>query len=321
MQARTPEAIGRAALAVLDRSKATARNRGVDARLLILGYVLQRFLHRLSVSSRSSEFVLKGGMMMPLLGAGNRPTQDIDTHSHIDLDEAGAREVMREICLTPPVEEDGVVFDPDGMTVDEIRDGLMPGFRVSISATVHPAGGRPSIFSVKVDLCFGDVITPEPVFAELESAIKGFDPIRVSVYPWPTVVAEKLHALARHGESTSRMKDLYDIALISRSVPVGGADLVAAISATFRQWGDTDPLRAAALLTPAFADLVDDQWRRFVARKAPGALDMGDARAVVEEIRGFALPALEAAAAGEGHDGDWVPGVGWATSPASAPGR
>ena len=314
MQPRTPEAIGKAALSAIDRLKATAKATGADAQLLILRYLMQRFLHRVSVGPFSETLVFKGGMMMPLLGAGTRPTEDIDGHSHVALDVEQARALIAAICDTPPTQEDGVVFDGSTIRVDEIRDGVMPGYRATVGASMHPAGGRPALWRIKLDLCFGDVITPEPVLADLPSALKGFDPVRVSVYPWPTVVAEKLHALARHGVSTTRVKDLYDLVLISRAVSMGGRQLSAAVANTFRQWGDTPPGAALDLLCDGFADSKKVLWSRFVARKAANTLDLGEIRDVVAEIAAFASPALEAAARGVELEMDWVPGSGWEAS-------
>ena len=234
-----------------------------------------------------------------------------------------AKVLIATICDTLPTQEDGVTFDATAIRLDEIRDGVMPGYRATVGASMHPAGGRPATWRIKLDLCFGDVITPDPVFADLPSALKGFDPVRVSVYPWPTVVSEKLHALARHGVATTRMKDLYDVVLVSRSVSMGGRQLSAAVANTFRQWGDTPPQAALDLLCDRFADLKADLWSRFSARKGANTLDLGDIREVVEEIRGFASPALEAASAGVDLDMEWVPGEGWGPSPApgEVPGR
>ena len=319
---RDPEAIGRTGLAVLDRLKATARNRGEDARLLIVRYMLQRFLHRMSASDGGDTLVIKGGMMMPLLGAGTRPTEDIDGHSHVALDIGQASALLAGICGTDPAEEDGVEFDAAGMRIQEIRDGLMPGFRATVTGSITPVGGKPTRVPIKIDICFGDVITPEPTWAELPSVVKGFAPVRVSVYPWPTVVAEKLHALARHGVFTTRLKDLYDLVLISRSVTIDGADMSSAIANTFGQWGNTPPGDAASVLVPSFAADRSDDWDRYLKKKGANTLDMPGLRDVVAEIRGFAAPALEAAAAGQDLEGSWIPGGGWdGMSGPSAPSR
>ena len=52
-----------------------------------------------------------------------------------------------------------------------------------------------------------------------------------------TVIAEKLEALTTLGLLNSRMKDYYDLALLSRVYPFNGAHIVDAIVATFRNLG------------------------------------------------------------------------------------
>ena len=314
MRTRTDEEIGRAATSVLDRIKSTAKARGEDAQLLIVRYALQRFLHRLSIGPHADLVVIKGGMMMPLLGAGSRPTEDIDGHSNVELDADGVAAVLGAVCATPPDEEDGVVFDASSLRVVEIRDGDMPGFRAFLSAEIRPNGGKPTRLPIKVDLCFGDVITPDPVHAELPSAVRGFAPVRVAVYPWPTVVAEKLHALARHGFATTRVKDLYDIALISRSVDIDGGELASAIASTFSQWGNTSPAIPLRILVPEFADAKRRAWADFLRKKGANAEEMSDIRVVVSEIEAFARPALEAAVDGKDLEGFWLHGEGWRTT-------
>lgn len=57
------------------RSKARAEARGTDE-LLVL-YVLERFLYRLSISEFRDQFVLKGGMLLAAFDE-RRPTRDVD---------------------------------------------------------------------------------------------------------------------------------------------------------------------------------------------------------------------------------------------------
>jgi hypothetical protein len=56
----------------------------------------------------------------------------------------------------------------------------------------------------------------------------------LQAYPRETVIAEKLEALTALGLLNSRMKDYYDIALLSRLYSFEGEHLMEAIVATFR---------------------------------------------------------------------------------------
>ena len=171
---------------------------------------------------------------------------------------------------------------------------------------------------MKLDLCFGDEITPDPVHAELPPALGGFEPVRIAVYPWPTVVAEKLHAIARHGVFTTRLKDFFDIVLIARSVEMDGGDLSRAIRNTFLRWEDTPPSAASDVLVPTFAEERADDWTRFLRKKELSSPDMTHLSEVVQEISAFAEAPLQAASDGVDLESDWMPGQGWSDRPSGA---
>jgi hypothetical protein len=130
-------------------------------------------------------------------------------------------------------------------------------------------------------------------------------------YPKETVVAEKLEALTALGLLKSRMKDFYDLALLSRMYPFEGELLVKAISATFHHRGAT--IEAAPIgLTPAYCDdpARAIQWRAFV-RRSRFSEEAGEPVRLVTEIRQFALPVLSVTAAGNPFKALWKPGGPW----------
>jgi hypothetical protein len=59
----------------------------------------------------------------------------------------------------------------------------------------------------------------------------------IKAYSKQTVIVEKLEALTTLGLLNSRLKDYYDLALVSRVYPFNGAHIVDAIVATFRNRG------------------------------------------------------------------------------------
>ena len=130
-------------------------------------------------------------------------------------------------------------------------------------------------------------------------------------YPKETVVAEKLEALTALGLLNNRMKDYYDLALLSRMYPFQGERLVKAISATFRNRGTTIEAEPIGL-TQAYCD--DSaraiQWRAFV-RRSRFSEESGELARLVTEIRQFALPMFSAIAAGNPFEALWKPGGPW----------
>jgi hypothetical protein len=89
------------------RARARAERRPTDE-LLVL-YVLERFLYRLSVSPHRDRLILKGGLLLGALDQ-RRPTRDADllaTAVANDIDTITA--LVGDIAMTDI--DDGVVFD------------------------------------------------------------------------------------------------------------------------------------------------------------------------------------------------------------------
>jgi hypothetical protein len=132
-------------------------------------------------------------------------------------------------------------------------------------------------------------------------------------YPRETVVAEKLEALTKLGLLNSRMKDYYDLALLSRMYPFTGELLVAAISATFRHRGTPIEAEPVGLSEAYYEDPARAlQWRAFV-RRSRFSEQRNDLKQLVHEVRHFAHPLLLAAAGNQTFPVDWPAGGPWTT--------
>ena len=305
---RSSEAIEAAARSVSAKIKDYARNRGEDPMQVQRRFVLERFLARLSASGHAGSVALKGGMLLlALTGDQMRPTQDVDLHMDDGMDEATVAAFVAAVAGTPPPEEDGITFDVAGARLDGIMDGVMPGYRVRFEATLHTMP-RPTRVPVRLDLAWGDTVLARTV--EIPPAIRGFTPVTVRAHSWASVIAEKLHAMARHGVDTTRLKDFYDVAVLSREVRMPGAELSAAVKETFLAWGATPVPPDLGCLSPSWAAEKEGEWKRFRQGKALKA-GMGTLADAISEIRGIAIPVLAAVSAGVILEGEWVPGSGW----------
>jgi hypothetical protein len=83
---------------------------------------------------------------------------------HGDPDAAAIAERFRAICAAP-VPDDGVIFEIPGLEAP-IRDEVGYG-RVTVRTTATIAGAR---LSIKVDVGFGEVTTPQPIEIEYPTA-------------------------------------------------------------------------------------------------------------------------------------------------------
>ncbi|MGY4319536.1 hypothetical protein ACVWW1_008863 [Bradyrhizobium sp. JR3.5] len=91
-------------------------------------------------------------------------------------------------------------------------------------------------------------------------------------------MAEKFEALVTLGVANSRLKDFYDLWVISRTFELRRATLVEAIQRTFERRGTVLPSVVPVGLTDEFAEAWAAQWRAFLALQLQFFLEMGFAR-------------------------------------------
>jgi hypothetical protein len=213
---------------------------------------------------------------------------------------------FRAICATP-VEPDGLAFDANTIVAVSMKeDEEYPGVRLALNAQLGSARIR-----VLVDVGFGDAVTPGPVEL-LYPVLLDFPAPRLRVYPRETVIAEKLEALVRLGRANSRMKDFYDIWLLSQTFAFDGAILSRAVAATFSRRQTALPAGAPFALTTDFSAAADKraQWRAFLNRGGlVGAAP--DLPELIEMLRSFLVPPLEWAASDEAAAYIWPPAGPW----------
>jgi predicted nucleotidyltransferase component of viral defense system len=265
-----------------------AKDRNQPFDLLLTRYVLERFLYRLSSTKHRERFVLKGAMLMTSwLDDPYRPTRDLDLLGFGDPDPDAILGAFREICAVKG--DDAVTFDIAALTIDRIRDELeYGGLRIKTSATVDGAKVR-----VLVDIGFGDAIEPGLTEVDLPVLLDLPAP-RLRAYARETVVAEKFQAMVMLGRANSRMKDFYDIWLLSRTHEFKGDGLARAIAATFARRKTEVPSELPDALTRAFAEdpAKIQQWTSFVQDVA---FQQGSLADVIQDLTAFLMPHAAAA--------------------------
>jgi hypothetical protein len=117
---------------------------------------------------------------------------------------------------------------------------------------------------------------------------------RLRAYARETVIAEKFQAMVALGRVNSRMKDFYDIWILSRSFEFTHDRLARAIAATFARRDTPVPTVLPDALTPAFAadEQKQRQWTAFVEDLAQNP---GDLASVVTDLGKFLMPHATAA--------------------------
>jgi len=139
-----------------------------------------------------------------------------------------------------------------------------------------------------IDIAFGDALEPGTEILDYPSML-AFPAPRLRVYARETVIAEKFQAMVTLGLANSRMKDFYDIWILSKSFEFDGDRLARAIAATFARRQTAIPVDLPDALTPAFAndEQKQRQWSAFVSdvSASPGSLEK-----VVGHLAEFLMP-------------------------------
>jgi predicted nucleotidyltransferase component of viral defense system len=265
-----------------------SRERNQTFQLVLTHYVLERLLYRLSQTQHRDRFVLKGAMLITKWFADPlRPTQDLDLLGFGDADPEKMVTTFREICAVPF--DDAVVFDIEAVEIDRMREELeYRGLRIKTNATVDGARVR-----VVIDIGFGDAT--EPGLTEMNlPVLLDFPAPHLRAYARETVIAEKFQAMVALGRANSRMKDLYDIWVLSRTHEFKDDNLARAIAATFARRKTEIPSEPPDALTSAFAeDLAKiQQWNSFVDQVT---LQPGSLAEVVRDLTAFLMPHAAAA--------------------------
>ncbi len=264
---------------------------------LLQYYAMERFLFRLTQSSHASQFILKGALMLRVWQSPQfRPTMDIDllgkTSNAID-------NICAQVVDIISIEaDDGLVFDSATIRGERIKeDADYEGVRIRFTGTLENAR-----VNIQIDIGFGDIVHPEPIEAELPTILELAAP-RLLCYSRESAIAEKFEAMVKLRELNSRMKDFYDIWLLSRQFEFEGNELAEAIRLTFENRG-TEMHDVVTAFTDEFIKSKDKQWAAFHKRLGQEYVPT-DFAEVVRGVKAFLQPVGSALSAGEPFTRKW----------------
>lgn len=293
------------AASVRAKLKNKATEKGVEFQNLLVRFGNERLLYRLSRSAYEKSFLLKGAALFAVwMGEPHRPTQDMDLLAFGESDITTLEDIFREICALEG--EDGLEFSLDSIKGAEIRaDKIYQGVRIKLLAFLD--GAR---IPLQVDIGFGDAVTPEAETEIIETILDLPKP-KLKIYPKETVIAEKFEAMVKLGIGNSRMKDFWDVQFLIKEFPFDGELLQRAIRATFARRQTAVPRAVPIALTEIFtadSEVIAD-WKAFIKRgKITSDTDLDT---VIENLRNFFAPLVEAEAENAEFRKNWTAQTGW----------
>ena len=157
------------------------------------------------------------------------------------------------------------------------------GLRMRTTATLARAR-----ISVTIDIGFGDAVEPGIEEVELPVLLDLPAP-RLRAYARETVIAEKFQAMVALGRANSRMKDFYDIWVLSKTYEFDRNRLARAIVATFTRRKTEIPEVTPDAFTPEFYrnESKLQQWSAFVRDLAA---EIPPFETVISEVAAFIGP-------------------------------
>jgi len=196
-----------------DRIKAIAKIENRTFNDVWKSLVMERILARFARSRDLNNFIFKGGFLLSKYICLGRETTDLDfSLTEITWTVSSIKALINEILFQQ--HNDGFSFE--GLEVQEMRHPHMnhPGFEVTAIACLGQTRTM-----IRIDLGVGDKVAPEKksiTLLSLKDKPLFESEIFIQVYPLSYIFAEKLETVVYRGGTNSRMKDFYDIFVISQ---------------------------------------------------------------------------------------------------------
>lgn len=210
---------------------------------------------------------------------------DIDMLGKTSNDEANILSQIRTV-MEVDVEPDGLTFDPASIQSERItEDADYDGIRIRFRGALGTAR-----INMQIDIGFGDIVYPGPERAELPCMLDAPAP-SLLCYSRESAIAEKFEAMVSLGELNSRMKDFYDIWLLSRQFNFEFDRLAEAIKLTFQQ-RDTELAEPIDAFSAAFATSHQTQWTAFRRRLKQEHIPESFAE-ITAEVEAFIGPTIK----------------------------
>lgn len=178
------------------------------AQIFLRIYMMERFLERVSVSKYKNNFILKGGMLVSsLVGVNLRTTMDIDTTVRaLPLNQSEMQSILEEIMSIDL--HDGIRFEIQKV-MNIMEDFEYEGVRFFIKGFLDRLWQ-----TIKIDISTGDSITPAAIEYKLPLILEKRK-IELWAYNIETLLAEKLETVMSRATENTRMRDFYDIYVLT----------------------------------------------------------------------------------------------------------
>jgi len=214
-----------------------AKQHRIAPQVVLQNYLFERFLERVSLSEYRDNLVIKGGLLISsLVGLDTRSTMDLDTTlQHIRLTTENAGNIVRRICAIDT--GDDITFEVKSIE-EERKNDRYGGFRVKMSAIYGSITA-----SLSIDMTTGDVITPMPIEYQYAKMFDSDTSISLWAYNVETILAEKIETILSRNVFNTRIRDYYDVYILTTTKNIQKEILYVALRATAIHRGTWDNIQ------------------------------------------------------------------------------
>lgn len=232
-----------------------------------------------------------------------RPTMDIDM---LGITDNKAQMLLKQIknIIQVEVEPDGLVFNTESLQTEQITENAdYQGIRIRFKGALGKA-----IIRMQIDIGFGDALYLDPEKQKLPTILDLPAPYLLC-YTKESTIAEKFEAMVKLGEINSRMKDFYDIWMLSQQFEFSGSSLLGAIKQTFSK-RETPMPETIKAFERSFAESKQVQWVAF-RRRLQLSYMTENFNDTIKDLKAFLEPVAMAITEKKEFNKNWQPAGFW----------
>ncbi|MFD1126042.1 nucleotidyl transferase AbiEii/AbiGii toxin family protein [Lentilactobacillus raoultii] len=223
-----------------DRLKTIRAQTGIDMTILLRKYFIDGFLSLLSTSDYQTRFIWKGGFVLSAItGVRERTTVDLDTMIQgISVETANLEQLVNKIITSRNYY--GVrYYLLDIQNIQETKE--YSGKRIRLQARLGQIKD-----SFHLDVATGEKLIPDEIQYSY-TPLLGTEKINLLIYRPERILVEKLQTVITRGAFNTRMKDFYDIYILTKMEEINLSILKVAWSnllserqfqSDFEQWSE-----------------------------------------------------------------------------------
>ena len=194
---------------LIDRAKNYAVKNDITVNDVLQNFMFERVLERISNSNYKNNFVFKGGVILSsIIGLSNRTTLDIDTSlKDLNVSDDDLTNIINEILhidLNDNVNFN--IYNYKHIALEQNSNG--------IEYKITGQFGKITI-NFLLDIVQDNNITPREIEYKYKEILEDKS-IDILTYSVESMLSEKFYAIIKNGARSSRMKDYYDIYIMSK---------------------------------------------------------------------------------------------------------